>query len=242
MNRRARFQARLNNGRTRRVHATMKLINLMQILIIPSILFAGVAHAEESVSALVNDLQRRYASVDSLSARFQQTYRGPGIDQTESGQLWMKKPGLMRWEYRMPETKLFIADGRNTFFYVPEDRQVLVRSVSLAELHSTPLQFLLGQGSILKSFAVSWDTEWKARLEGTRVLRLTPRSSASEYEYLVIEVDAKTNDLRRMVIREHTGNTSEFVFSDLATNVKVDKKNFRFSIPKGVEVIRLDEK
>lgn len=202
----------------------------------------AVFAADESVTAAVDALQRRYALVNSITAQFRQTYRAPGISQSESGQLWMKKPGLMRWEYKNPEIKLFIADGHDTYLFVPEDRQVLIRAFSVADLHSTPLRFLLGQGEMLKSFSASWETEWKATTSGSRLIRLTPRSPEPDYEYLVIECDSSTQDVLRMVIRERTGSTSEFIFTDMATNVKTDKKLFRFDVPKGVEVIRLDEK
>jgi outer membrane lipoprotein-sorting protein len=59
---------------------------------------------------------------------------------------------------------------------------------------------------------------------------------------VTIECDGNSFDVRRMVIHERAGNTSEFVFRNLQTNVKVDSKQFQFKIPKGVEVVRLDEK
>ena len=187
-------------------------------------------------------LQRRYATVESVSAEFQQYYLAPGIQQFESGTLLMKKPGLMRWEYRAPETKLFIADGKETFLYMPEDRQVQVGRLSAAELRGTPLQFLLGQGDILKSYTASRETALKSKFESSVLLRLTPRNPEPDYAFLAIECDSASYDLRRIVIRELSGNTSEFVFSKLTTNVKVDRKQFQFNIPKGVEVVRLDEK
>ena len=201
-----------------------------------------VAFAEDPIREAVAGLQKRYALVESVSAEFQQFYRAPGIEQAESGILLMKKPGLMRWEYRAPESKLFIADGKDTYLYTPEERQVLVSRLSAAELRSTPLQFLLGAGDILKSFTASRETEFPAKFERSLLFRLTPRVAEPDYSFLVVECDSGTHDLQRIVIRELSGNTSEFVFSRLATNVKADKKQFQFSIPKGVEVVRLDER
>jgi outer membrane lipoprotein carrier protein len=211
------------------------------------VLAATCAHAplpgmQDKLAATTAALQKRYASVNTLTARFQQNYRAPGIDQNESGTFSMKKPGLMRWEYQVPETKLFIANGRETFLYTPADRQVLVQKFSPSELHSTPLQFLLGQGDLSRSFSASWETEFRPKLQGTLLLRLAPRDPQADYTFLVLEIDAATFDIRRMVIHERTGNTSEFILTDVATNVKVDGKQFDFKVPKGVEVVRLDEK
>jgi outer membrane lipoprotein-sorting protein len=58
----------------------------------------------------------------------------------------------------------------------------------------------------------------------------------------VLELDRRTFELRRIVIRELTTNTSEFILTDLATNVKVDDSQFRFKIPRGVEVVQVDDK
>lgn len=197
---------------------------------------------QADLGAAIAGLQRRYAAVDSMQADFRQTYRGPGVDQTESGAVFMKKPGLMRWEYRDPEVKLFVADGHDTYLYTPEDRQVLVSRFTADDLRSTPLQFLLGQGDIRRSFKVGWEPDPAVKADGAILLRLTPRSAGTDYAYVVIECDGRSFDLRRIVIQERTGNTSEFVFNNVRTNVKVDSKQFQFKIPKGVEVIRVDEK
>src|SRR5262249_55435020 len=76
----------------------------------------GPASAADSDSALVA-LERRYASVVSFTASFTQTYRAPGIETVESGVVAMKRPALMRWEYRRPEPKLFVADGKKTYLH-----------------------------------------------------------------------------------------------------------------------------
>lgn len=200
------------------------------------------AYAQADLKATIAALQRRYAAVDSIRADFRQTYRAPGIDQIESGTLYMKKPGLMRWEYRDPEIKLFVADGRDTYLYTPEDRQVLVQRFTAADLHSTPLEFLLGQGDILRSFDAFWEPDAGSKAAGSILLRLVPRVTEADYAYVVIDCDGSSYDINRIVIHERNGNTSEFALSNLKTNVKVDNKQFQFKIPKGVEVVRLDEK
>jgi outer membrane lipoprotein carrier protein len=203
---------------------------------------AAAAIPADQLTETVLGIQRRYAPVDSVSADFQQIYRAPGIDQVESGRLLMKKPGLMRWEYTSPETKLFIADGRDTWLFAPEDRQVTVHSFTSADLRNTPLRFLLGQGDILASFASSWEKEFVPKFSGTRLVRLLPRTGEQEYQFIVVECDSKNFELRRILLREATGNTSEFVFSNMVMNVKTTRSQFIFKPPKGVEIIRLDEK
>ncbi len=196
---------------------------------------------DDGLRSVVASLQKRYGSVSTIRGNFRQNYRAPGIEQSESGAFWMKKPGLMRWEYKSPEAKLFIADGRESYLYTPGERQVMVQRYSPAELHGTPLQFLLGQGDIAGSFAVSWETESGPGERGARVLRLVPRAQG-DYAHLVLEVDGLSSEIRRIVIHELTGNTSEFILTDLAANIRVDGKLFQFKVPRGVEVVKLDER
>lgn len=199
-----------------------------------------VAAPAEDPAALLAGLQKRYAAVETAAGNFVQTYRAPGVEQTESGVFWLKRPGLMRWEYREPEEKLFVADGKESFLYVPSERQVTVQPLTPEDFEGTPLGLLLGARHFSRGYEASADGG-TPRLEGTVLLRLLPRRPDSGYDYLVLELDRDTSDIRRIVIREHIGNTSEFLFSDVSTNVRVPAGRFRFTPPRGVEVLRLGD-
>ena len=213
-------------------------INFVAVVIFLSCSYTTTYAVE--LQDVISGLQRRYASVETVRGDFLQTYRAPGISQEESGEFWLKKPGVMRWEYRSPEEQIFVADGTESLLYVPKDRQVTVQPFSAADLHSTPLEFLLGSGNISRSCTTSWETEFKPKAERTLLIRLTPRKAQGEYSFLVLELDSQTFDLRRIAIREPGGSTTEFFLTNVATNEKLDKKLFQFKIPKGIEVIRLN--
>jgi outer membrane lipoprotein carrier protein len=193
----------------------------------------------QDVSAVVARLEQRYASVKTVTGSFQQSYRAPGINQSESGTFWLKKPGLMRWEYRQPEEKLFIANEKESYLYVPFDRQVTIQDFNPSDLYGTPLELLLGAGGIHKNFTASWEADIRPKTEKPFLIRLEPRGGESTYSFLVLELDRETCDVRRIVIREKTGNTSEFLLTDMTTNVKIEHGTFQFKIPKGIEVVRL---
>jgi outer membrane lipoprotein carrier protein len=190
---------------------------------------------------ILGGLQRRYSSVSTFKANFHQTYRAPGIEQVESGVFWLKKPGMMRWEYRQPEEKLFIADGKESFLYIPRDRQVTIQPFSISDMHNTPLEFLLGGGDIVGNFNVSWESNFRPKSEKVLMLRLTPRKSEPEYSFLVLELNRESYEILGITIREPGGNTSRFEFTDFEINAKVDNKNFKFKTPKGVEEVRFSE-
>jgi outer membrane lipoprotein carrier protein len=204
--------------------------------------FASLLFGQGTAELAVTGLQARYAQAESLAGDFRQNYRGPGIEQAESGRVYMKRPGLMRWEYQQPETRLFVADGKETWLYAPADKQVSVRAMSSEELRNTPLQLLLGNSQLLKTFKAAFETSTLPKYKNSALVRLTPRTPQQEYTSIVVEFDVKTSDLQRIVIHEASGNTSEFLLSNIVLNQKLDKKMFEFKPPKGVEVVRVEDK
>jgi hypothetical protein len=94
------------------------------------------------VKALAAAVDAHYNHLKSLQAEFTEFYRGAGIERTETGTLWLKKPGKMRWEYRSPTDKLFVSDGKDAWFYVPADRQA--RKTSARKLEDV----LAGSGCV----------------------------------------------------------------------------------------------
>src|SRR2546429_6236557 len=109
-------------------------------LLIPSLSGAEVL----DVHALARAVDEHYNRLRTVQAEFTEIYRGSGIERTESGTLWLKKPGKMRWEYRPPREKLFLSDGKDAWFYLPGVRQVRKTPVRKLDDLRSPLGFLLG--------------------------------------------------------------------------------------------------
>src|SRR5438045_5623979 len=106
--------------------------------------------AAPDLHAIAHAVDEHYNHLRSLQADFTETYRGGGMDRAESGTLWLKKPGKMRWEYRSPREKLFLSDGKNAWFYVPGDRQVRKTAVRKLDDLRSPLSLLLGKTKLEK--------------------------------------------------------------------------------------------
>ena len=115
----------------------------------------------------------------------------------------------------------------------PGDRQMLQDLVG--ELMSTPLKFLLGGKDIEESFFIESGYEFSEGSGNTQIVKLTPKNETL-YKFLILEIDEKSSDLRRLTIRELSGRILDYVFTDLKMNVKVSDKKFRFEIPDDVEV------
>jgi outer membrane lipoprotein carrier protein len=192
-----------------------------------------------SAGELAAALQQKYASVRDFSADFVQTYRGGVLNRQmkDTGSVLIKKPGKMRWEYQTPEKKLFVSDGVKVFWYVPEDRQVIVSDVPPDDRATTPALFLAGKGDITRDFTASLVDTPAGQPAGSRALKLVPKVPQPEYDWLILSVDPDTLSLRGLVTADSQGGTSSFSFSNLKENVGLADKPFVFSPPRGVEIV-----
>src|SRR4051794_35442159 len=84
----------------------------------------GVARAAPDPQVLLAKVQKFYDATRDLHAHFEQTLTSAiGSPKKASGEVWLKKPGRMRWDYSKPEKKLMVADGQILWVYEPEDAQ-----------------------------------------------------------------------------------------------------------------------
>ena len=57
------------------------------------------AQGIDPISNMLKGVQERYNHTDSLQVSFAETYTNRGRKRVEKGELYMRKPGRMRWEY-----------------------------------------------------------------------------------------------------------------------------------------------
>ena len=195
--------------------------------------------ADLSATDFAQALQRKYDAVHAFSAEFIHTYRGGVLNTqlTERGRLIVKKPGRMRWEYTAPEKKLFVSDGVKIYFYVPEDKQVIVTSVPPLDQATTPAFFLAGKGNLARDFTPSLADPPAGTAAGSRALKLVPKAAQADYDWLMVVVDAATLALRGFAYGDSQGGTSSFSFVNLKENPAMADKAFDFTPPRGVDVV-----
>lgn len=197
---------------------------------------AATAPADEELDQLIRGLQSRYSRLVSMSAEFTQIYTAPGErTRRETGQMLLKKPGKMRWNYTSPEPKLFISDGRMMYEYVPSERVATrVKVRESADLRA-PFMFLLGRGDLRRDFSkIEFSSEAPARAE-SRVLQLIPKRN-DDFRALIVEVDPATLRIGRLSILDQRGGRSDFLFSNVHENVSAADQEFVFQAPAGVEI------
>lgn len=193
--------------------------------------------ASPDLHTLAQAVDEHYNHLRSLQAEFTETYKGAGMDRSESGTLWLKKPGKMRWEYRSPRDKLFLSDGKDAWFYVPGDKQVRKTPVKKLEDLRSPLGFLLGKTRLEKELqGLGFAPDIAPLDQGNYVLRGIPRGMADRITQILLEVTAD-NRIRRIQIDDVDGSTTEYRFSQPKEDIAIADNLFHFAPPPGVETI-----
>jgi outer membrane lipoprotein carrier protein len=205
-----------------------------------ALLPAVAANPTLDVHAIAQAVDNRYNHLQTLQAEFTETYRGAGIERTESGSLWLKKPGKMRWEYRSPKEKLFLSDGKDAWFYLPGDRQVRRSSVKKLDDLRSPLGFLLGKTRLEKELdGLSAAPDVTPTTAGNVVLRGVPKAMADRVNEVVLEITPDYH-IARIQFEEADESVTEYRFSEQKENAGIADQLFRFSPPPGVEVVEGD--
>jgi outer membrane lipoprotein carrier protein len=196
-------------------------------------LFAQVAQAQTDPKPVVERIQKYYDATKDLHAKFEQTLEsGMGRAKKASGDVWLKKPGRMRWDYVKPEKKLMVADGKTLWVYEQEDAQAIKQDMSSSTLPAQ-VSFLVGQGKLQDEFDAT-----VVKSEGeTITLKLVPKSGTTQYRYLEFIVDAKSGMVKETVIYDQQGGTNRLSFSNIEQNKGVPDGKFTFTPPAGTKIL-----
>ena len=202
-----------------------------------ALLLVGNVQALPSLHEVAQAVDQHYDRLRTLTADFTEIYQGAGIERTESGTLWLKKPGKMNWEYRSPEEKLFVSDGKDAWLYLPAEKQVRKSSLKNLEDLRSPLAFLLGKTKLEKelnglSFAPDIQT-WRPE---DAILRGVPRGMEDRVRQVLIEVTPQ-HQIARILIHAADDSITEYRFSNQREDVQIPDGKFRFAPPAGTETI-----
>jgi len=195
------------------------------------------AEKPAGAQAIARETDEHYNHLKTMKAEFTQLYEGGGVTRSESGSLWLKKPGRMRWEYNQPRKKLFLTDSQSAVSYVPGERQARRTSEKQLDDIRSPLRYLLGKTRLEKELdGLSLAPDVTPTSAGGVVLRGIPKGMKDRVGEVLLEI-SPAHQITRIVIREVDGTTTDFRFSRLEEDVPMPDSMFRFVPGPGVEII-----
>jgi len=205
--------------------------------VLAAVLFftAGLAAQQNppSVHEMAQRVDHHYDQLQSLKAGFSENYAGLGMTKTESGTLYLRKPGRMMWRYSSPQGKVFLLDGKYAWFYTQGDAQVQrIPASELDDLRS-PLRFLLGHTQLEKELT---GLTLAAAPSDNFTLTGQPKGQEKRVTRLTLTV-TRDGSITGIEVDEADGAITQFTFTDEQPGAEIPAETFRFTPPAGVPVV-----
>jgi outer membrane lipoprotein carrier protein len=207
---------------------------------------ASVLVASQAFASGTEQLKAFVAQVHSARGTFvQQEVRAPSKAQaasgalstggarrtgTSSGTFTFARPGKFIWQYEKPYAQLLQADGDKLYVYDKDLNQVTVRALGGA-LGASPAAILFGSNDLDKSFTLR-DAGVKAGIDW---LELTPKAKDTQFQS--VGIGFKDGNLEAMELHDVFGNVTLLTFSNIQKNPPLPADAFKFTVPKGADVI-----
>ncbi|PJK08482.1 outer membrane lipoprotein carrier protein LolA [Lysobacteraceae bacterium NML120232] len=187
---------------------------------------SALAGARDALTAFSNGLR-------TLDGGFvQEVYDSKGgLKESSAGKVSMSAPNLFRWQYVRPYQQLIVADGQTVWIYEPDLQQVSRRPQGVEE-QSSPLTALVDPGKLDRDFEVLEEGD----AQGMEWLALTPKTRA-DANFEKARLGFNQRGLARVEITDALGQRTVMSFGTWKRNSRLPGNTFRFTPPKGVDVI-----
>ena len=217
----------------------------------------SAASTPAPIKDVVAALEKGYAGLQDVQADFSQktTISAVNREQKGSGEVLLKRPAsstaMFRFNYSRPKQQI-ISNGKQVWFYTPENKQVMVNSVAamFAGGNSIALSYLTGLGHVSRDFEVAFAKEPQDK-QGNYQLELTPKKASPVLARLQLTVSSEAVEQMRTsgevrnifpivssIVHDAGGNRTRIDYSRVRVNRGIADGKFNFKAPEGVEVIK----
>ena len=200
----------------------MRHTTIALLLLIPALALGATV---ESLKALLNE-------TTTAKGRFAQTVFDKNHKplQQSTGTLAFSRPGKFRWEYNKPYEQTIVGDGTRLWIYDKDLNQVTARKLDRA-LGATPAALLAGGGALENNFTL---TDGGTR-DGLEYVEAKPKTPDTGFE--LVRIGLAGNAPKSMELRDTFGNVTTLRFGAFERNVAQDANVFRFTPPKGADIV-----
>ena len=202
-------------------------------------LTAAAAESDLNLEQILDRMETQYTN-NSFKAEFAQesTLKAMDISDFASGKIFVRYPGMMRWEYEKPDKQVIITDAKKLWIYRPDDNQVMTGSA--------PAFFSDGKGASFLSDIKLVRRKFKISLEPSKdnffyELKLQPIEKTLDVNDIRLAVTKKTFTVIRIITYNSYGDENRIELINHLFNVDLDDKLFSFDIPPGVDVLQIEE-
>jgi len=186
-----------------------------------------LAHADG-----IDRLKAFIAGARTAEADFTQTVtdKNGRVTQQAGGKMAFARPGKFRWDYNKPYEQVIVGDGVKLWLYDADLDQVTVKPLGDV-IAGSPAALLAGDNAIEKYFSLKDAGE----AGGLEWLDATPKNKDTTFEH--IRMGFKGDVLVQMDLFDFFGQRTTLKLSKLARNPPIPASKFKFTPPKGADVI-----
>ena len=223
-------------------HCFVKSVQIFILLAAVAVTALPAAVRADSMPPLdyiLKELEKRYTG-SQFSADFLQesTIKAMEITDFASGRVYVRYPGMMRWEYEKPERQAIITDGHKLWIYRPLDNQVMTGNAPVFFRDGKGASFLSDIRLVRQKFTI---TSHQPEGENLYELRLVPREKTLNISQIRLYMVPRAFTIARIVTLDDYGDDTRIDIVNTQFNVELDPALFKFDIPKGADVQKIDE-
>lgn len=200
------------------------MIRLLALLclLVPAV---AAASATEALKTFLSQTQ-------TVRARFAQMVLDKNLKplQQAQGVMQFSRPGKFRWDYQKPYEQVIVGDGTRLWIHDKDLNQVTVRKLDRA-LGASPAALLAGSNELERDFTI----KNVASEKGLDWLEAVPKNRDTIFER--VRMGFGKSGLEAMELRDQFGQVTVITFADVERNPKLPADVFRFTPPKGADVI-----
>ena len=204
-------------------------VGLWVMLLALSPVIPGRAAETVDFQKTLKNVEDHYNKIQTLQVKFTENVTSRGRTKTDSGTLFLRKKGKMRWEYASGVQ--FVSDGKFIYSYYPDEHRAEKMSMKESDDMKAPLAFLLGDVNFDRDFG-EYHTKPQ---DGGLLITALPKSDKFPYTDVTFLV-APDSSMRRLEVRMQNNDLMVFTFEGEKKNPLLTDVLFQFTPPKGVEL------
>ncbi len=186
-----------------------------------------------AASAAATDALKNFlGQTQTVRARFAQMVLDKNMKplQQAQGVMQFSRPGKFRWDYLKPYEQTIVGDGSRLWIYDKDLNQVTSRRLDQA-LGASPAALLAGSNDLERNYTLTNLGPDK----GLDWLEALPKSRDTVFER--VRMGFGKSGLEAMELRDQFGQVTVITFADVERNPRLAADVFRFTPPKGADVI-----
>jgi outer membrane lipoprotein carrier protein len=220
------------------------LIGVLMLVLLGGLQDLGAAAESTNLTIdhILERVENKYAD-SKFSADFIQksTIKAMEITDLATGKVYIKYPGMMRWEYEKPDRQIIITDADKLWIYRPEDNQVMTGNAPTFFRDGKGASFLSDIRLIRQKFDISLEQGEQGQSDLFYHLKLIPLEKTMDISLIRLMVSRQTFNVLQVSTQNFYGDETRIDLVNSAFDVDLEDSLFSFKIPEGVDVLQIDE-